>query len=222
MSCEPEIKSEQTDRRGVVEKYDMAIILVHEIYGVNEHMQSMKERLSKLGIDVMCPNLLHNEISYSYAEEEHAYKIFLQNIGFENGVLQINQVILKLKQQYRKVGVIGFSVGATISWLCGRNNICDFIIGCYGSRIRNYIEVKPACPTLLIFANEEKSCDVPKLVDMLEEKRYSFLEIKRFDGSHGFMNPSSSHYNKLLANQALQHINKFVQKQLSENFLSDS
>jgi dienelactone hydrolase len=202
-----------------MEKYDMAIILVHEIYGVNEHMQYMKKRLSKLGIDIVCPNLLHNDISYSYAEEEHAYKNFIQNIGFENGVLQINQVILNLKRQYRNVGVIGFSVGATIAWLCERNNICDFIIGCYGSRIRNYIEVKPACPTLLIFANEEKSFDVPKLVYMLEEKRYSLLEIKRFDGSHGFMNPFSSHYNKFSANQALQHINKFIQKQLSERFL---
>ncbi|MED3727574.1 dienelactone hydrolase family protein [Priestia filamentosa] len=205
-----------------MEKYNMAIILVHEIYGVNEHMQYMKKRLSKLGIDVICPNLLHNDISYSDAEEEHAYKNFIQNIGFENGVLQINRVILNLKQQYRKVGVMGFSVGATISWLCGRNNICDFIIGCYGSRIRHYVDVKPVCPTLLIFANKEKSFDVPKLVDLLEEKRDSFLEIKRFEGSHGFMNPFSSHYNKLLANQALQHINKFVQKQLNESFLLES
>ncbi|YCA41538.1 dienelactone hydrolase family protein [Bacillus sp. JZ8] len=204
-----------------MEKYDMAIILVHEIYGVNEHMQYMKKRLLNLGIDVTCPNLLHNNISYSYEEEEHAYKNFIQNIGFESGVLQVNRVILNLKRQYRKVGVMGFSVGATISWLCGRNNMCDFIIGCYGSRIRHNVDVKPACPTLLIFANEEKSFDVPKLVDMLEEKRYSFLEIKRCDGSHGFMNPFSNHYNKLSANQALQHIDKFIQKQLSERFLSE-
>lgn len=115
---------------------------------------------------------------------------------------------------------MGFSVGATISWLCG-NNICDFIVGCYGSRIRNYVGVKPVCPTLLIFANEEKSFDVPKLVGLLEEKSSSFLEVKRFDGSHGFMNPFSSYYNKALANQALQHINKFVQKQVSERFLSE-
>ena len=202
-----------------MKNHNMAIVLVHEIYGVNEHMKYMKEILSKLGIDIICPNLLHKEIPYSYSEEEFAYENFTQNVGFEKGVQQINQVIAELKQQYRRVGVIGFSIGATIAWLCGENKICDFVIGCYGSRIRNYVDVEPTCPTLLIFANKEKVFDIHKLVDVLKKKRYSFLQVKSFEGSHGFMDPFSDNYKKLSAHQALQHINEFVQKQLSESFL---
>ncbi|MGK9185702.1 dienelactone hydrolase family protein [Priestia filamentosa] len=202
-----------------MKNHDIAIVLVHEIYGVNEHMKYMEERLSRLGIDIICPNLLHEEISYSYKEEEIAYENFTQNIGFKDGMKQVNQVVAELKQKYKRVGVVGFSIGATISWLYSENQMCDFVIGCYGSRIRNYVDVEPTCPTLLIFANEEKVFDVHKLVDVLEKKGHSFLEVRNFEGTHGFMDPFSDNYNDLTSKQALRCIDEFVQKQLSASFL---
>jgi dienelactone hydrolase len=197
-------------------KPNKAILLIHEIYGVNDHMKFMKQKLSKLEADIICPNLLSSDIPYSYEEEGMAYQNFIQNIGIDESSKQINNMLIQLKQEYERVGVIGFSVGATISWLCSENNLCDFVIGCYGSRIRDYLNRRPVCPTLLIFPTEEKTFDVDDLVNLLKQKREPLLEVKTFHGFHGFMNPFSHAFNKESADEAFQTINDFIERHLAD------
>ncbi|MBY0029694.1 dienelactone hydrolase family protein [Priestia aryabhattai] len=195
-----------------MKKSNKAILLIHEIYGVNDHMKLMKEKLSKLEADIICPNLLSRDISYSYEEEAIAYQNFVQNIGIDEGSKQITNMLIQLKQEYEEVGVIGFSVGATISWLCSENNLCNFVIGCYGSRIRDYVNRSPVCPTLLIFPTKEEAFDVDYLINSLKQKREPLLEVKKFHGFHGFMNPFSQTFNKESADQAFQSISDFLKK----------
>jgi dienelactone hydrolase len=200
-----------------MEKSNKAILLIHEIYGVNDHMKFMKEKLSKLEADIICPNLLSKDVPYSYEEEGMAYHNFVQNIGIDEGSRQITNMLIQLKQEYEEVGVIGFSVGATMSWLCSESNLCNFVIGCYGSRIRDYVNRSPVCPTLLIFPAEEQTFNVDSLINSLEQKREPLLEIKKFYGVHGFMNPFSQTFNKESADQALQTISDFLEKQLADH-----
>lgn len=199
-----------------MEKSNKAILLIHEIYGVNDHMKFMKEKLSKLEADIICPNLLSKDAPYSYEEEGMAYQNFVQNIGIDEGSKQITNMLIQLKQEYEEVGVIGFSVGATMSWLCSESNLCNFVIGCYGSRIRDYVNRSPVCPTLLIFPAEEKTFDVDSLINSLEQKRDPLLEIKTFHGFHGFMNPFSQAFNKEAADQAFQTMSEFLKKHLAD------
>lgn len=200
-----------------MKKSNKAILLIHEIYGVNDHMKFMKEKLSKLEADIICPNLLSKDAPYSYEEEGMAYQNFVQNIGIDEGSRQITNMLIQLKQEYEEVGVIGFSVGATISWLCSESNLCNFVIGCYGSRIRDYINISPVCPTLLIFPAEEQTFDVDSLINSLKQKREPLLEIKKFYGGHGFMNPFLQTFNKESADQAFQTISDFLEKSLADN-----
>ncbi|MED3953060.1 dienelactone hydrolase family protein [Priestia aryabhattai] len=200
-----------------MKKSNKAILLIHEIYGVNDHMKFVKQELSKLGADIICPNLLSKDVSYSYEEEGIAYQNFVQNIGIDEGSKQITNMLIQLKQEYEEVGIMGFSVGATISWLCSENNLCDFVIGCYGSRIRDYINRRPVCPTLLIFPAEEQTFDVDRLINSLEQKREPLLEIKKFYGFHGFMNPFSQTFNKESADEAFQTVSDFLKKHLADH-----
>jgi dienelactone hydrolase len=86
------------------------------------------------------------------------------------------------------------------------------VIGCYGSRIIDYINRSPACPTLLIFPTKEEAFDVDYLINSLKQKREPLLEIKKFYGFHGFMNPFSQTFNKESADQAFQTISDFLKK----------
>ncbi|WP_028402286.1 dienelactone hydrolase family protein [Ectobacillus panaciterrae] len=195
---------------------DTAVILIHEIYGVNNHMEHMKEELSKMDIEVVCPNLLNREVPYTYSEEKEGYQNFIEHVGFENGAEQIRRTLKELKRQYRTVGIIGFSVGATIGWLCSGDNICDFAVGCYGSRIRDYTDMKPICPTLLIFPTEEIAFDIHILLSALEQKENECLQLKTFLGTHGFMNPFHKDYHETSAVQALTYIKGFIQQHKSK------
>jgi len=45
------------------------IIIVHEIYGINDHINYYKDFLTTEGFDVQIPDLLNN-VSFSYEEED--------------------------------------------------------------------------------------------------------------------------------------------------------
>ncbi|MTI85308.1 MAG: dienelactone hydrolase family protein [Firmicutes bacterium] len=169
------------------------VIVLHEIYGINEHIIDTCERLSQAGVDVLCPDMLGNRKSFSYEQEDKAYSFFMNQIGFEMAFSQIRNLINDLKGRYKTVCTVGYSAGATVAWLCsGEKGLCDAAIGFYGSRIRDHLEVEPKCPVLLFFPSQEKSFNVHHLTSILTKKEN--VQVKTYTGKHGFADPYSKNY----------------------------
>lgn len=176
----------------IEQKSETVIVVLHEIYGINQHMQHMCRLLSDQGYDVICPDLLGREAPFEYSQEEAAYRNFVENVGFTQAASQIKRMLLAIQNRYEKIFVLGFSVGATIAWLCSEEQKVDGIVGYYGSRIRNYLEVNPQCPTLLFFPQEEASFDVDELISTLDN--CPNVRVYQCNGQHGFSDPYSSRY----------------------------
>ena len=150
------------------------------------------EKFSMKGYDVICPNLIGLPKPFNYDSQEEAYQHFMNNIGFDSAVQQIKQAIMQAKNQYKFIYLLGYSVGATIAWLCsGEKDMCNGIIGYYGSRIRDYKNITPKCPVLLIFPTEENSFNVEELVSFLGKRN---INAYMLNGKHGFSNPFSKNY----------------------------
>src|SRR6476660_2025552 len=98
----------------IQKRSDTAIIVLHEIYGVNQHMQYICKLLSEYDFDVFCPNLLEQEMAFDYSEEEKAYHNFMEDVGFEDTLVKIKSLLLGIREKYKNVYLIGFSVGATV------------------------------------------------------------------------------------------------------------
>ncbi|EJQ43317.1 hypothetical protein IEE_03495 [Bacillus cereus BAG5X1-1] len=191
-------------------KKKLALVAIHEIYGVNDHMQHVIDRFTSSHINVFCPNLLQSQHAFHYSDEEKAYQHFMNHIGFDDGKEQIEELITSLSSSYTHIGLLGFSVGATIAWLCSNNSKIDFIIGCYGSRIRDYVHIKPTCATLLIFPEQEASFSVSSLMQTLQQQNNPLLEINQLHGEHGFLNPYTEKYNEHSTKQAYNLIDSFL------------
>ncbi|MGE7758476.1 dienelactone hydrolase family protein [Peribacillus sp. NPDC097895] len=185
------------------------IIVIHEIYGINQHIQGFCELLSKQNFDVICPNLLAQETPFDYSQEEAAYHYFMKNIGFSGALQKIKDIISDVKDEYQKIFIIGFSVGATVAWLCSEEGSVNGIVGYYGSRIRNYVELEPQCPTLLFFPEEEQSFNVDELISTLKIKH---IDIHKFNGKHGFSDPYTLKYNVESAQRAFSTMMNFFTK----------
>lgn len=172
---------------------DSVIIVLHEIYGINQHMRQVCELYRLAGFDVICPNLLNLNKPFDYADEKEAYQYFIKNVGFNLAAEQVRNLIAQVKPKYKQVFVIGFSIGATIAWLCSDLDIgSDGIIGYYGSRIRDYLYINPKCKTLLIFPSKEKSFCVNDLIVTLKKKINT--NVYMLCGNHGFSDPFSLNY----------------------------
>ncbi|WP_078554361.1 dienelactone hydrolase family protein [Bacillus alkalicellulosilyticus] len=190
-------------------KNDFVIIVIHEIYGINQHMKYICEFLSDQRFDVICPNLYEHETSFDYSEEEIAYQHFMEGVGFENALHKINTLLSALRNEYKKVFVVGFSVGATIAWLCSEDESADAVVGYYGSRIRDYVSIIPKTPTMLFFPEQENSFNVDELISTLNKKN---SKVYKFIGQHGFSDPYCSKYNEVSAQKALKLIIDFFQR----------
>ncbi|MBT2664183.1 dienelactone hydrolase family protein [Bacillus sp. ISL-4] len=185
---------------------DTVIIVIHEIYGLNQHIHGFCESISKQGFDVIFPDLLERETPFDYSQEEAAYRHFMENVGFTGALHKIKEILSDIKDEYQKIFILGFSAGATVAWLCSEEEYVDGIVGYYGSRIRNYAELAPQCPALLFFPLEEPSFNVDELISALEIKN---VEVHKFSGKHGFSDPYNSNYHAESAQKAVSKMMKF-------------
>lgn len=191
------------------------IIILHEIYGINRHMESVIQNFSVAGFDVICPNLIGSREPFDYEHQEVAYQHFKVNIGFERAAQQIKELVAEARGHYKHIFLCGYSIGATIGWLCSEeNNLCDGIIGFYGSRIRDYIVVAPRCPVLLIFPTQEKSFDVTHFVGSFIKPN---VAVHMLSGQHGFADPFSKHYCNSSFLEADRLVLSFLQGNIEPN-----
>ena len=193
----------------ILKKSRNLIIVIHEIYGINQHIKNFCDLLSKQDFDVICPNLLEREQPFDYSEEEIAYLNFMENVGFSDAVHKIKNLLLGVKNKYQKIYIIGFSVGATVAWLCSEEECLDGVVGYYGSRIRNFTQIVPLCPTILFFPQEEQSFSVDELISNLDKKN---IEIYKFFGQHGFSDTYSTKFNEKSFQNAFNEMLNFLKK----------
>lgn len=183
-----------------------AVVIIPEIYGINQYIKDWEEFFRVKGYDAYSVDL-RGEHSYSYSESGAAYDRFMTDIGFDQ-YKEVAIYISELRVYYKKVIVFGSSVGATIAWRLAENLNCDGMIGFYGSRIRDYLDVNPVCPCLLVFPKQEKSFDVPAIISKLELKQK--VETLVLPGNHGFADPYGNDFHLQSGKRALDMVECFL------------
>lgn len=182
-----------------------ALLLLHEIYGVNAFMRRQCARFTAAGWQVVCPDLLYRP-AFAYQQADEAYRFFMGTGGFERAA-EVNALVTRLHGQYGKVVVVGYSVGATLAWQCCENPQCSGIVACYGSRIRQYTGLTPTCPSLLLFA-ENDSFALPPVLAQLRGK--PGVQLATFAAAHGFLDADHSAWQAQPAQSANLQIDRFL------------
>lgn len=183
---------------------DTAVVILHEIYGVNRFIAGVCDRCISCGFDVYCPNI-NGLPPFGYNEREHAYRRFMQRGGFAQAA-RVRRMLQRLRPHYRQIILMGFSVGATLAWLCSNRALCDRVVCCYGSRIRDYTDVTPDAPVLLLFAAQD-AFDVCATANALAGINTA---VHILPGRHGFLDPYSESYDTACARAAWEEIGCFV------------
>ena len=178
----------------IINNSDTVIIVLHEIYGLNSHIIGVCDRLAQAKVDVLCPNLLgERQEPFHYDEEALAYRHFMTEVGFSAAQEEIEALARNVRDRYRYCFIVGYSIGATIAWLCsGNSGLFSGVVGVYGSRIRDYTLIEPKCPVLLCFPRAEESFDVAELIRTLSGKNN--VNLFKADALHGFADPRSTKY----------------------------
>lgn len=183
-----------------------AIVVLHEIYGINPHIRRVCHEYHAMERDVYCLNLIGRDEPFSYAQQNEAYRYFIENVGFDTSY--IVTLLQTLRPQYDNLILVGFSVGATLAWLAARSGLCARVVCHYGSRIREHSDIAPPCPVLVILARHEASFDTTILQSEL--KKYPNVDSRIFSSHHGFCDGDNANFDAENADLATRLVHQFI------------
>ena len=167
-----------------------AVVMVHEVFGIDENMQAQMLRLATAGYVVIMPDL------YSRGGMRRCLTATFKSLASGEGQAFIDiqaakELVLSRSDVTGKVGVIGFCMGGGFALLLA-NDGYDAATSNYGMLPKNMEEaLSGACPILGNYGAKDKQlANAKNKLDETLTKLNVVHDIKEFPGvGHAFMNP---------------------------------
>lgn len=122
------------------------IVLVQEIFGVNEHIRGVADQYAMDGYVVLAPDIFWRaaprvELGYSGDDLARAMEL-RQSVDVEKAVKDIEATAKVLRAKldgHAKVAVVGYCFGGLLSYLSAARGLVDAAVPYYGGGIHNYL-----------------------------------------------------------------------------------
>jgi carboxymethylenebutenolidase len=201
-----------------------AVVVIQEIFGVNQVMRDITDGLAGQGYLAICPDLFWriepgiDITDKSEAEWKRAFELF-NAFDVDQGVKDIQATIKAARDDSQcagKVGAVGFCLGGLLAFLTATRTDADAAVSYYGVGIENRVAEaeKLARPLLMHIAEEDQF--VPKAaqaVILQALKAHPQIEIHTYPGrDHAFARKGGEHYDEADANLAGGRTLQFFQR----------
>jgi carboxymethylenebutenolidase len=203
-----------------------AVVVIQEIFGVNQVMRDITDGLAGQGYLAICPDLFWRiepgvDISdKSEAEWKKAFSL-MNAFDVDAGVKDIAATVATIRKDpgcSGKVGAVGFCLGGLLAFLTATRTDADASVSYYGVGIESRVaEAEKLTEPLLLHIAEEDQF-VPKAAQAIilqALKDHPMVEIYTYPGcNHAFARPGGEHYNeacaKLAGGRTLQFFKKHI------------
>ncbi len=170
------------------EDAERGIVVLQEIFGVNSHIRDVCDFYASKGYRVIAPALFDRiepgvEMGYTAGDVERG-KQFKAKVSYEDALKDIEAAAAALSQQ-KKIGVVGFCWGGTLTWLAACRSAEFSAASCwYGAGIAELRDEKAQCPVQMHFGEKDKSIP-PSDVDAIRAAQPD-VDVCIYDADHGF------------------------------------
>jgi len=203
-----------------------AVVVIQEIFGVNQVMRDTTDALAAEGFLAVCPDLFWriepgiDITDQSEAEWKRAFELF-NAFDVDAGVKDIAATIDQVRADPAcsgKVGAVGFCLGGLLAFLTATRTDADASAAYYGVGIEGRVAEaeKLAHPLMLHIAEEDQF--VPKAAQQVilqALKDHPLIEIHNYPGrDHAFARAGGEHYDDADAKLAAGRTLTFFRKHL--------
>lgn len=179
------------------------IIVIQEIFGVNEHIRSVVDRFAEAGYHTIAPAVFDRaergvELEYDAAGISKGIELATE-LNPDNTMADIAACIDRLSAT-GPVGIVGYCFGGTMAWLASERLSVAAAVGYYGGGIAGMAELQPKVPTMLHFGELDAhipASDVAKI-----RAAHPDLPIHVYNADHGFHCDARGSYDKPAATEA--------------------
>ncbi|MCL2713076.1 MAG: dienelactone hydrolase family protein [Alphaproteobacteria bacterium] len=190
-----------------------AVVVIQEIFGVNDHIRSICDRLAGQGYVAIAPSLFDRiepgfVSGYSAGDVANARR-FIANPDWD-AMLRDTQAAIDAVKAQRAVAIMGFCLGGSIAYRAAVElSGLAAAIGYYGSAIARVCDQKPKVPTQLHFGAEDSAIPLSD-VEIIRARRPE-VEIFVYPGAgHGFHCDARESYDKASAGMSWQRSLNFL------------
>lgn len=188
------------------------LVVLHEIFGVNEHMRDVCDDYARRGYLVVAPALfdrVERGVELDYGIEGIARGRDLRSkIAWESSLLDV-QAAIDAAGQGGAVAVLGYCWGGTLAYLAAtrlRGLACA--VSYYGGQTTPFAAERARVPMMMHFG--EMDPRIPE-ADILEVARHNpTIEIHKYPADHGFNCDSRKEWHAASAHSALERTLSFL------------
>ncbi len=200
-------------------KTDKALILIHEWWGLNDHIKDVANRYAQEGFIVVAPDLFRGKVTSDPAE---ASKL-MHGLAIEDGLDTIRNAIMTAKEKYNisAFGITGFCMGGTFALraACEVDGLSlKASAPFYGDIPEENVLKNLKIPTVFISGKRDQWITPEKVSEMEKiASKYNLpLESIKYDADHAFFNNTRPEvYDEISAKDAWQKVLKFFKEKLS-------
>ena len=205
------------------------VVVIQEIFGVNEHIRGVADGYAEDGYAVVAPAIFDRvergvELGYDEAGMGAGMKLAFEQLKIEHALLDLQASI-----EYAgglsadgKVGVIGYCFGGFLTWLCA----CDLVgVACassyYGGGVAGARDKQTKCPVMMHFG--ELDAHIPLSDVEAVRAAQPDVEIHVYEGAdHGFNCEARGSYHAQSAHTARGRTLRFFERHLDRHLGSEA
>jgi carboxymethylenebutenolidase len=224
------------------DKKHPAIILIHEVWGLTEHIKDVANRFAKQGYIVLAPDLLSHtgitekvdqnilkEVMNPETRDEAQKKLRaamapIQSPEFGKETIErLKECVNYLLDNHQgngNIAVVGFCFGGTYSYsLAIHDDRLKAAVPFYGHAPQNLDEVKTiSCPVLAFYGEKDQMLisQLPELKEKMKAYSKDFEATVYPDTGHAFFNDTNpTMYKKEAADDAWKKTVKFLETHMA-------
>jgi carboxymethylenebutenolidase len=165
-----------------------AVVVIQEIFGVNHHIKDVTDRYAALGYVAIAPAVFdraEKNFDAGYDQPSMERGRAARGKVTNEQVLMDTQAAIDNVKSAGKVGIVGYCMGGTVSFLAAcRLDGLSCASGYYGGGIAAAANEKPRVPTILHFGDQDQSIPMAD-VDKVKAARPE-TPIYVYHAGHGF------------------------------------
>ena len=181
-----------------------AIVVIQEIFGVNQHIRALTDGFAADGYVAIAPALYDRAekgVELGYDEERRQAGMATREKVEWDDVVKDIIATREAVADVGKVGIVGYCYGGTVTWLGACKGGFDAAVGYYGGGIHTLLDLDAGCPVQLHFGEKDQGIPLEN-VDKIRAAK-SDVDIFVYDGAgHGFVCDERASYSEEATNQA--------------------
>jgi len=191
------------------------MVVIQEIFGVNNHIRDVTNRFAKEGYLAIAPALFDRykrnfEVGYTEPDIAAGREI-MGKVDWDKALLDIEAARVSLSS-LGSIGVVGFCMGGSLAWLSSTRLPFKAAVCYYGGQVAKYAKEKCLCPTIMHFGKQDQGIPMTT-VDEFKAAQPK-IPVFLYDAGHGFACNERGSFNQVAADEAwkrtLMHFGKFL------------